>query len=361
MPLLDPLNDEGCLRKLHQSVSEYMQTEQARALAAQFSTVDEVIEFIRHLEQRDDLGDPRDGPRLACDVTQRLRLPALDPNCFERLALFLALALLIDPSLELTSATMMLDEGLHSFPLMLDGGIPHVIDLSPQLMIPHNAMNATAYQLRNASPLAESALAPWFADLAWNACTQHGAEECYHVAMQAIRESLLTGRPLRNASAIDCVLGLAYDDAQLFGAKGRTAFDRVEKSLRNLSLKLDTKRVAGFVNDLLSEPMAGELMKAALVAQFGPAAAIALQGVNLGTAQAQNGRTQAAAETQAATTSATATNTDNAINSALALVRAADTPNQERSNQKRPLTREEKRQRLRRLSLAFREPTVQEK
>ena len=49
--------------KLHQSVTEYMQTDEARALAAQFSTVDELIDFIRHLDQRDDLGDPRDGPR----------------------------------------------------------------------------------------------------------------------------------------------------------------------------------------------------------------------------------------------------------------------------------------------------------
>ena len=80
-------------------------------------------------------------------------------------------------------------------------------------MIPHNAMSATAYQQR--PPLAGSTLAPWSADLAWNACAQHGAEEGYHAAMQAIRESLLTGRPLRNASAIDCVFGLAYDDAQL--------------------------------------------------------------------------------------------------------------------------------------------------
>ena len=53
MPLLDPLNDEGCLRKLHQSVSEYMQTEQARALAAQFSDVDELIELV--LGRLDDL------------------------------------------------------------------------------------------------------------------------------------------------------------------------------------------------------------------------------------------------------------------------------------------------------------------
>lgn len=336
MPLLAPLNDRGCLGKLHASALDYMRTDAAKALAAQFASIPELCRFIRHLEQRDDLGDPRDGPRLSCDVTQRLRLPAIDPNCFERLAMFLPLALLINSSLRLTSATMMMDNGLHSFPVEIRDGRPRVIVLDPISASLGNAMSATAYQLRNASPLAARHLTPWFSELAWNACSQRNAEECYRVAMAALRHSLLTGRPLRNAEQIDCVFDLAHEDAQLFGARGRTAFDRVERSLRNLSTSLDNKQVERFLGSLLetAEPLASEAIKAALIAKFGPVAAIALQGLELGTAKP-------AEENAAATGQPDVSTAEQA---------------EDETEKPESLTREDKRQRMRRMTFAFRQP-----
>lgn len=334
MPLLAPLNDQGCLGKLHASVSEYMQTEAAKSFAAQFSSIPELCRFIRHLEQRDDLGDPRDGPRLSCDVTQRLRLPAFDPNCFERLALFLALALLINPRLQLTSATMMMDNGLHSFPVEMRDGRPQVVVLDPITGSLRNAMSATAYQLRNASPLNARYLAPWFTDLARTAHGQRCAAGCFPIAMDSLRRSVLTGRPLRNAEQINCVISGAYEDAQLFGAGGRTAFDRVEGSLRNLATKVNTKQLQKFLAGLLenAEPLASEAIKAALIAKLGPIGAIALQGLELGTAAAKP------AEDKKPETSNT-------------------TPPEKQS---KPTTREEKRQRMRRMTFAFRGPKNKE-
>lgn len=287
MPLRPPLNDEDCLGPMHDVAEQRMQTKKARTIARMFPHVEDLIRHLRSRPQRDDLGDPDDGPRIACDVSQRLRFFAPDPACFERTHDFLTLALLIDPDLELTSATMMVDNGLHTFPVEIRNGVPRAIVLDPIVMPLRNAMNATAYQLRNASPMDRDQLGPWFADLARNACSARGAEDCYHVAMDALRTSLLTGEPVRDPEAIECVLGLAYDDAPLFGPAGRMAHDRVSRSIRNLSIALDQKRVAGFLNNLMDvvEPMAGDVIKAALIAKFGPAAQIALQGVELGTAE----------------------------------------------------------------------------
>ena len=153
MPLLEPMNDQDCLGKLHDAVRKFAETEQAHRLAAMFETKGELVEYIRELDQRDDLGNPRDGPRIPCDVMQRLRLPAWDPNCFERVALFLSIMMLIKPEAEITSATMMSDNGLHTFPVEIRDRVPRVVVLDPKTSQLRNAMSATAYKLRNASPV----------------------------------------------------------------------------------------------------------------------------------------------------------------------------------------------------------------
>ena len=123
MPLLDPLNDAGCLGKMHESARAFRDSKTAQQLAHQCETPDQIAAFIRMLDQRDDFGDPADGPRLSCEVSQRLRLPTLDPNCFERTAMYLALVSILDPDRDLTSATLMLDNGLHSFPVEIHDAI----------------------------------------------------------------------------------------------------------------------------------------------------------------------------------------------------------------------------------------------
>ena len=71
---------------------------------------------------------------------------------------------------------------------------PKIVVLDPMDEPLHNAMTATAYQLRNASPMTDTLLAPWFVDMTRNACIRVGALPCYRHAMHDIRRSLLTGR-----------------------------------------------------------------------------------------------------------------------------------------------------------------------
>lgn len=348
MPLLAPLNDHQCLSKLHQNVKAFMATPKARRIASQFDNLQEVVEFIRMLDQRDDLGDPSDGPRLSCEVTQRLRLPALDPNCFERLALFLSIALQLDPAREMTSATMMLDNGLHSFPVEIRNGIPRAVVLDPHTAPPCNAMDAVAYQMRNTSPLPKKHIGPWFVDLARNACIDEGAEECYESAMSALRNSLLTGNPITNKNAIECVFKLAHRDADLFGTQGRTAYERVRKSLRNFSFALDSKRVAQFMNNLMdtAEPLAAQAIKTALIAKYGPAAQIALQGVDLAMAQQASNDNVGSLNLSLESSPETAHDDDDDDDE------KAEKADKKDDNQ--PLTREQKRKRMRRMTLSFR-------
>lgn len=77
----DPLNDTECLGQLTEVAARATKTPEARALATRFATTAALAEHIRSLPQRDDAGDPADGPRVACDVSQRARLFPADPNC----------------------------------------------------------------------------------------------------------------------------------------------------------------------------------------------------------------------------------------------------------------------------------------
>jgi hypothetical protein len=279
------MNDTDCLTKMHAAARAFADTPQAIAMARDFETLDDAIAYIRALDQRNDLGNPHDGPRIQCDVSQRLRLPASDPQCFERTGMFLALASLLEPDLEVTSATIRVDNGLHTFPAMHHNGRWRAVILDPTTGHLRNAMTATAYKLRNASPMSSRTIGPWFADIAHSACIAHGAPELYHSTIADIRNGLTTGQPLERIADIEDMLELTEPEAELFGAGGRVAHQRMHRSLRNLSIKLDSKRVSKFLNQLIdtAEPLAGDLIKAALIAEFGPAAQIALQGVDLAT------------------------------------------------------------------------------
>jgi hypothetical protein len=178
---------------------------------------------------------------------------------------------------------MMLDNGLHSFPVEIRDDTAQPIVLDPMATPPRNAMLAAVYELRNASPLTSRNLAPWFDEVARNACTEEGAEDCYTVAMSALRHSLLTGEPIERPEELECLMSLIEREAELFGARGRAAYQRVCQSVRNLSIAIDTKRVTKVLNKLgrAAEPLASEAIKTALIAKFGPAALIAFQGMDL--------------------------------------------------------------------------------
>lgn len=96
-------------------------------IAQKYPTTEALAAWIRSLPQRDDFGAPGDGPKVeACQPVQRLRVPAPDPNCVERAALYLGVAELIDPYPIRQLATLDFDWGRHTFPI--ESGAPVVLD-----------------------------------------------------------------------------------------------------------------------------------------------------------------------------------------------------------------------------------------
>src|SRR5689334_19303900 len=97
------------------------------AVAEQHADPGALVTWIRTLPQRDDEGSPCDGPKVeACRPAQRLRVPAEDPNCVERAALYVGAAELIDPGPVRRLATVDTPSGLHTFPT--EDGLPVVLD-----------------------------------------------------------------------------------------------------------------------------------------------------------------------------------------------------------------------------------------
>jgi hypothetical protein len=96
-------------------------------LAIKHPTSEALAAWIRSLPQRNDEGMPGDDPKVAaCRPPQRLRIPAEDPNCVERAALYLAVAELIDPWPFRQLATLDFAWGRHTFPI--ENGAPVVLD-----------------------------------------------------------------------------------------------------------------------------------------------------------------------------------------------------------------------------------------
>src|SRR5206468_4130270 len=96
-------------------------------IAEKHPTTASLAAWIRTLPQRDDDGDDKDGPKVeACEPPQRLRIPAPDPNCVERSALYVAVAELIDPEPVRQLATLDTPIGLHTFPI--ENGAPVILD-----------------------------------------------------------------------------------------------------------------------------------------------------------------------------------------------------------------------------------------
>jgi hypothetical protein len=124
-----PFNDLQCLGAITQILATMVEERDPvlLELAAQYPTTEELIGYIRSLPQRDDLGDPTDGPRVhACSPPQRVRIGAPDPNCVERAALFVAVEELNHPDHTRQLATVNTPLGMHTFPLV--GGRPIVLD-----------------------------------------------------------------------------------------------------------------------------------------------------------------------------------------------------------------------------------------
>ena len=122
-------NDLTCLGTITEAMADLVARRDPllAELAAKYSTTEALAAWIRSLPQRDDEGIPGDGPKIhACEPPQRLRIPASDPNCFERAALYLGVAELMDPRPVRQLATLDFDWGRHTFPI--ENGAPIVLD-----------------------------------------------------------------------------------------------------------------------------------------------------------------------------------------------------------------------------------------
>jgi hypothetical protein len=124
-----PYNDYQCLGAISQILATMVEEHDPvlHELAAKYPTTPALIDFIRSLPQRDDVGDPADGPRVpACRPPQRVRIGAPDPNCVERAALFVAVEEINHPEHARQLATVDTPIGMHTFPLV--DGKPVVLD-----------------------------------------------------------------------------------------------------------------------------------------------------------------------------------------------------------------------------------------
>lgn len=226
-----PLNDQDCLGRLTEVAAAGQSRAELRDLAARFRSTAALAAWIRELPQRDDHGDPADGPRVDCEVTQRARLLAEDPNCVERSILYLAAAELIDPEPVRQLATIETPSGRHTFPV--ENGEPVVLDAG----LSRNGLRAGVWLIRNGGqepPVALAAesdpyrLLAWMVDLAEEIAEQRdGAKGRLRVdRSRAVFGALLDGRSVSPGERSDALytLRMAGEAAPMYGQTGLVGF-----------------------------------------------------------------------------------------------------------------------------------------
>ena len=262
-----PHNDRACLGAITEEVAGLVTGKDAElvALAEKYRTPPALAAWIRLLPQRDDNGAPCDGPKVeVCRPPQRLRIPAADPNCVERSALYLGVAELMDPTPVRRLATVSTPGGLHTFPT--EDGEPVILD--PR--VSRNGIRAGLFRARQArnggAPVATTPgeAADWIGELAAEPAAR------FRDGLRRVRNGhramrrLLHGRPLAIGEVRDVafVLALAEREATLYGTPGprvvRTtaqALDRLDKNAadrwvartrrRNVAVNLAPVRPAG--------------------------------------------------------------------------------------------------------------------
>jgi hypothetical protein len=131
-------------------------------IARKHATTEGLASWIRTLPQRDDEGETTDGPKVEeCKPPQRLRIPAEDPNCVERAALYLAVGEMIDPKPLRQLATLDTPIGLHTFPV--ENGAPVILD--PR--VPENCLDCGVAAFKEGPVTSEARDAiEWTAQLA---------------------------------------------------------------------------------------------------------------------------------------------------------------------------------------------------
>ena len=234
-----PHNDRACLDVITEEVICLVEARDPElvAVAQQFRTPERLVAWIRSLPQRDDTGLPCDGPKVEeCRPPQRLRIPADDPNCVERAALYLGAAELLDPEPVRRLATAETPGGLHTFPT--EDGQPVILDPEQS----RNALRAGLFRsslARNAGgpvALTPAEAVDWIAELAAEPATRfHGGLRRVRNGHQALR-GVLAGRPLRIGEVRDVgfVLALADREARPYGMPGRRVVHTTARAVDDL-------------------------------------------------------------------------------------------------------------------------------
>jgi hypothetical protein len=215
-----PYNDLGCLGPVSEILAAMVHEQHPPLieLADQYPTMAEVIDYIRSLPQRDDLGDPADGPKVhACSPPQRLQIPSDEPNCFERAAAFTAIMELNHPENTYQLATVDTPVGMHTFPLV--NGKPVILD-------PRVSMECLecGLALNTPGPVAvepRNALA-WTVDMAGQGVGQlrNGPSQVY-IGKNAIRKLIDDGAvpEPREIDAMGFLFALAERAAHRYGTR----------------------------------------------------------------------------------------------------------------------------------------------
>jgi hypothetical protein len=121
-----PLNDRACLDQMTMRAAHALRRPDIGEAAGRFASTGALASWIRGLPQRDDEGAPADGPKVACDVPQRARVNAPDPNCVERALLYVAVAERINARPLRQLATIDTPVGRHT--LVVENGEPVLLD-----------------------------------------------------------------------------------------------------------------------------------------------------------------------------------------------------------------------------------------
>ena len=251
-----PFNDARCLDAITEIVAGMVATRDdvIMELATKYPSVESLTTWIRSLPQLDDDGSAHpDAQVQACRPAQRLRLPAEDPNCVERAALYIAVAELIDPEPARQLATLDTPLGLHTFPV--ENGQPIILD--PQM--PRNCLTC-GLAAASTGPVAvapQDALA-WVAQLAAvrAAPTRNGPARLHrarnalmHVADGAVPDS-------DTIEELGWLFALASQESRRYGARALSIVRATAHAItelvddmtatrppRNLALEIGGKRI----------------------------------------------------------------------------------------------------------------------
>jgi hypothetical protein len=229
-------NDLTCLGSITEVVAELVQRRDPMLLdlAARHPTTEALAAWVRSLPQRDDEGLPDDGPKVdACQPVQRLRIPAPNPNCVERAALYVGVAEFIDPRPVRQLATLDFDWGRHTFPI--ESGAPVVLD--PRVTSADLA-RAVAPAARTPVAIDVTEAIEYTAQLAevGAAAVRNGPSRA-HLARNAIRSLVEEGTPptdTRTIEAMGWFFATAEEVARGYGVRALTIVRTTAQAISDL-------------------------------------------------------------------------------------------------------------------------------